>query len=66
VTEIPAVLRNQRPGALDAGGIDRPIGWAWRRQFGNGLGEFAQIVVAQSLRHVVHGIGDAQVLAKHQ
>ena len=66
VTDIAAVLHHRCLGTLDAGGVDRPIRRARRRQFGDDLGEFTQIVVAQTLGHVVHWIGHAHMLAEHQ
>src|SRR5689334_15332036 len=63
---VAAVLLHQRLAALQPRGITGVRGWRRLRQLGDEIGKEAKIVVGQRLRHLVHRLEGAQLLAEHE
>ena len=66
VAGIAAMLARRRLRALDARGIGGIIRRLRLRQCCDEIGEDAQIVVGQRLRHLIHRLERAQLLAEHE
>lgn len=65
MAEVTSVLLDERLGPFHAGGISGAAGRLRRRQLGNEIRHVAQIVVPQSLHHLVHRFDDAQLFPEH-
>ena len=63
---VAAMLLRQRLATLHARGIAGVRGRRRLRHLGDEIGEGAEIVVGQRLRHLVHRLEGAQLLAKHE
>src|SRR5262245_13414405 len=64
VAEVATVLFDERPGPLHALGIDRASNFR-RRQFRKVSRHAAQIVIRESLHHLIHRLDHSQLLPKH-
>jgi hypothetical protein len=64
VAEVATVLFDEGPGPLHALGIDRASNFR-RRQFCEVSRDVAQIVIRESLHHLVHRLDHSQLLPKH-
>src|SRR5262245_54801334 len=65
MAEVEAVLLDERPRPFHAGGIGGTVGRLGRRQLRKLRRHIAQIVVSESLHHLIHRFDDPQLLSKH-
>ena len=66
MAEVAAVLLGERPGPFHARGIDGTGRRLRRRQLRKVRRHAAQIVVVESLHHLVHRFDDAQLFPEHE
>src|SRR3954447_16682977 len=66
VTEIAAMLLAQRARLVHARGVGIVGDRLRRRQLRDDVGRLLQLGVGEPLRHLVHGLGDAQPVAEHE